>query len=73
MSIDKRLGMANIDNEPIAGFMDPMVMSYTIKPPATLRSTPARRLHHRRCRRPARQHLLAGERQSHRTFTNSSR
>jgi hypothetical protein len=32
LSIDKRAGTANINNEPIAGFMDPMVMPYTIKP-----------------------------------------
>jgi len=32
MSVDKNAGAANIDNEPIAGFMDPMVMSYTFKP-----------------------------------------
>jgi protein SCO1/2 len=36
ISIDKNAGTANIDNEPIAGFMDPMVMSYTIKPSAAL-------------------------------------
>jgi protein SCO1/2 len=36
MSVDKNAGSANIDNEPIAGFMDPMVMSYTMKPPAAL-------------------------------------
>jgi protein SCO1 len=36
VSIDKNAGSANISNEPIPGFMDPMVMPYTIKPPATL-------------------------------------
>jgi protein SCO1/2 len=36
MSVDKNARTANIDNEPIAGFMDPMVMPYTIKPPAAL-------------------------------------
>ena len=36
ISIDKNAGAANIDNEPIAGFMDAMVMSYTIKPATTL-------------------------------------
>jgi protein SCO1/2 len=36
ISIDKQAGAANIDNEPIAGFMDSMVMPYTIKPPAVL-------------------------------------
>jgi protein SCO1 len=36
ISIDKNAGMANIDNEPIAGFMDPMIMPYTIKPPSML-------------------------------------
>jgi protein SCO1/2 len=32
ISIDKQAGTANIDNEPIAGFMDAMVMPYTMKP-----------------------------------------
>jgi protein SCO1/2 len=32
ISIDKNAGTANIDNEPIKGFMDSMVMPYTIKP-----------------------------------------
>jgi protein SCO1/2 len=32
ISVDKNAGTANIDNEPIPGFMDPMVMPYTIKP-----------------------------------------
>jgi protein SCO1 len=36
ISIDKTAATANINNEPISGFMDPMVMSYTIKPPAAL-------------------------------------
>jgi protein SCO1/2 len=36
ISVDKQAATANIDNEPIAGFMDPMVMPYTIKPPAML-------------------------------------
>jgi Cu/Ag efflux protein CusF len=36
ISIDKQAAAANIDNEPIAGFMDPMVMPYSIKPAAVL-------------------------------------
>src|SRR5580704_1669510 len=36
LSVDKNAGMANIDNEPIAGFMDPMVMPYAFKPPAQI-------------------------------------
>ncbi len=36
VSIDKNSATANIDNEPIAGFMDPMVMPYTFKPPAQI-------------------------------------
>ncbi len=36
ISIDKQAHAANIDNEPIAGFMDSMIMSYTIKPSAAL-------------------------------------
>jgi protein SCO1/2 len=32
MSVDKNAGTANIDNEPIAGFMDSMVMPYSFKP-----------------------------------------
>ncbi|MGA8761508.1 MAG: copper-binding protein [Candidatus Sulfotelmatobacter sp.] len=36
VSIDKQAGVANIDNEPIPGFMDAMVMGYTIKPAARL-------------------------------------
>ena len=36
VSIDKNAGTADIDGEPIAGFMDAMVMPYTVKPAATL-------------------------------------
>ncbi len=36
ISIDKQAGTANIDNEPITGFMDAMVMPYSIKPAAVL-------------------------------------
>ena len=36
ISIDKNASTANIDNEPIAGFMDAMVMSYPLKPPAQI-------------------------------------
>jgi len=36
ISIDKNAGTANIDNDPIPGFMDPMVMPYTFKPPTQL-------------------------------------
>ncbi|HVI07168.1 MAG TPA: SCO family protein [Candidatus Binatia bacterium] len=36
VSIDKNAGTANIDNEPISGFMDAMVMPYAIQPPAML-------------------------------------
>jgi protein SCO1 len=36
ISLDKNAATANISNEPIPGFMDPMVMSYTVKPSATL-------------------------------------
>jgi protein SCO1 len=36
VSIDKNAGAANISNEPIPGFMDSMVMSYTMKPASTL-------------------------------------
>jgi Cu/Ag efflux protein CusF len=32
VSVDKNAGTANIDNEPVAGFMDKMVMSYPLKP-----------------------------------------
>jgi len=34
VSIDKLAGAANIDNEPIAGYMDQMTMAYPVKPPA---------------------------------------
>jgi len=36
ISIDKQSGTANINNEPIPGFMDSMLMPYAIKPPAAL-------------------------------------
>ena len=36
VSIDKLAGAANIDNEPIAGFMDQMTMAYPVKPSAVL-------------------------------------
>src|SRR5208282_843362 len=36
ISIDKQAATANVDNEPITGFMDKMIMSYTVKPPAML-------------------------------------
>jgi Cu/Ag efflux protein CusF len=36
ISIDKQAGIANINNEPIPGFMDPMVMPYTINPASVL-------------------------------------
>jgi protein SCO1 len=36
MSIDKNAGTANIDNDPIAGFMDSMVMPYSFKPPSQI-------------------------------------
>jgi Cu/Ag efflux protein CusF len=36
VAVDKQAGTANINNEPIKGFMDPMVMPYTIKPPSAL-------------------------------------
>jgi len=36
ISVDKNTGTANISNEQIPGFMDPMVMPYAIKPPAAL-------------------------------------
>jgi protein SCO1/2 len=36
VSVDKNAGTADIDNEPITGFMDPMVMPYTFKPPSQL-------------------------------------
>lgn len=34
VSVDKQAGTANVDNEPIPGFMDSMVMGYAIKPAA---------------------------------------
>jgi protein SCO1/2 len=36
ISVDKNAATANIDNEPIAGFMDAMVMPYSVKPSAML-------------------------------------
>src|SRR5258708_37983961 len=36
ISVNKQAGNATIYNDPIAGFMDPMAMPYTIKPPSTL-------------------------------------
>jgi len=36
ISVNKQAGNATIYNDPIAGFMDPMAMPYTIKPAATL-------------------------------------
>src|SRR5271157_5376113 len=36
ISVDKQAATANIDNEPITGFMDAMVMPYTMKPAAML-------------------------------------
>jgi protein SCO1/2 len=36
ISIDQQAKTANINNEPIPGFMDPMVMPYTIKPASAL-------------------------------------
>ena len=36
VSVDKQAGTANIDNEPIAGFMDAMIMSYPLKPATAL-------------------------------------
>jgi protein SCO1/2 len=36
ISVDKQAGTANIDNEPIAGFMDAMVMPYSFKPPTQI-------------------------------------
>src|ERR1700722_13483602 len=36
VSVDKNAGTANIDNEPVAGFMDKMVMSYPLKPATAL-------------------------------------
>jgi Cu/Ag efflux protein CusF len=36
VSIDKQTRTANVNNEPIPGFMDSMVMGYAIKPAAML-------------------------------------
>jgi protein SCO1/2 len=36
ITVDKNAGTANIDNEPIAGFMDAMIMPYTFKPPTQI-------------------------------------
>lgn len=36
ISVDRNAGTAIIDNEPIAGFMDAMIMPYPIKLPSTL-------------------------------------
>jgi protein SCO1 len=36
ISVDKQAGTANIGNEPITGFMDEMIMPYTLKPASTL-------------------------------------
>jgi protein SCO1 len=36
MAVDKNAGTADIDNEPIAGYMDQMVMPYSFKPQAQL-------------------------------------
>ena len=36
ISVDKQTGTASINNEPIAGFMDAMIMPYSIHPPAAL-------------------------------------
>ena len=36
ISVDKNAGTANIDNEQIAGFMDPMIMPYSMKPASML-------------------------------------
>lgn len=36
VSVDKQAGTANIDNQPIAGLMDAMIMPYAIKPAAVL-------------------------------------
>jgi protein SCO1 len=36
VSVDKQAGTADINNEPIAGFMDAMIMPYPIKPAAML-------------------------------------
>ncbi|MFY9947418.1 MAG: SCO family protein [Candidatus Sulfotelmatobacter sp.] len=36
VSVDRNAGTANIDNEPIAGFMDSMIMPYDVKPASAL-------------------------------------
>lgn len=36
ISVDKNARTANIDNQPVAGFMDEMVMSYSFKPPSQI-------------------------------------
>lgn len=36
ISVDKKAGTANINNEPITGFMDAMIMPYAIKPASAL-------------------------------------
>jgi protein SCO1/2 len=36
VTVDRQAGTASINNEPIAGFMDAMVMPYPIKPAAAL-------------------------------------
>jgi Cu/Ag efflux protein CusF len=36
VSVDKKAGTANINNEPSAGFMDAMIMPYSVKPPSAL-------------------------------------
>jgi protein SCO1 len=36
MSVDKNIGTANIENEDIPGFMAPMVMPYSFKPPSQI-------------------------------------
>lgn len=41
VSIDRNAGTANINNEPIKGFMDQMVMPYTIKPASALENLQA--------------------------------
>ena len=36
VSIDRNAGTASVHNDPIAGFMDPMIMPYLIKPASQL-------------------------------------
>ena len=55
VSVDKNAGNANIDNEPVAGFMDKMVMSYPLKPATAVVSR--RRLAALRCARRHRRRL----------------